>query len=128
MIKLEIKNGLLYTSIQLFHEGKKVHVKDVIVDTGAYHTIIIPDFLEEMDVELRDEDQIVKATGYGGKECYSVRKRIDKIECKELYLENMKIDFGEIDPNERVNGLLGLDFLINAGIIIDLDSLTMHKK
>lgn len=32
----------------------------------------------------------------------------------------MKIHFREIDPYERVNGLLGLDFLRSVGIIIDL--------
>ena len=40
----------------------------------------------------------------------------------------MKIDFGEIDPNERVNGLIGLDFLRKAGVVLDLVDLVMYIK
>lgn len=128
MQKLKFKDGLLYTSIKFFHEGKSKEIEDVIVDTGAFHTIIIPDYLEKMDVELSEDDQVVKASGYGGKVCYSVRKRIDKVQCGDISLKDLKIDFGEIDPQERVNGLLGLDFLKESGVVIDLVELEMYKK
>lgn len=39
-LKLQLKSGLLYTSIKIEHEGKNIVVNDVIVDTGAFHTII----------------------------------------------------------------------------------------
>lgn len=58
----------------------------------------------------------------------SVRKKIDKVKIRDISLENTKIDFGEIDPNERVNRLIGLDFLRSAGVVIDLVDLTMYKK
>lgn len=58
----------------------------------------------------------------------SVRKKIEKVTIRDISLTNMKIDFGEIDPYERVNGLVGLDFLRSAGVIIDLVDLTMYKK
>ena len=45
-----------------------------------------------------------------------------------ITLKDFKIDFGEIDPNERVNGLLGLDFLKEAKIILDLADLVMYTK
>lgn len=32
----------------------------------------------------------------------------------------MRIDFGEIDPQDRVNGLLGLDLLKDFKVIIDI--------
>lgn len=40
----------------------------------------------------------------------------------------MRIDFENIDPFERVNGLIGLDFLMSAGLIIDLIDLKLYKK
>lgn len=40
----------------------------------------------------------------------SVRKKIEKVTIRDISLTNMKIDFGEIDPYERVNGHVGLDF------------------
>lgn len=128
MSKLQYKKGLLYTSIELKFKGKSIIIEDVIIDTGASHTIIATEYLEEMDTPLLDEDELVKATGYGGTVCYSVRKRLDEMRCGNLVLEDIKLDFGVIDPRDRINGLIGLDFLIGAKTIIDLVDLTVNKK
>lgn len=125
---LNYKNGLLYTSINLIHDEKSITIDDVIIDTGAFHTIISSDYLEKLDIPFLDDDILVKTSGYGGEESWSVRKMIQKIECGDISLTNSKIDFGEIDPYERVNGLIGLDFLRNSGEIIDLVDLCMYKK
>ncbi|MDQ2086339.1 hypothetical protein RBH29_07840 [Herbivorax sp. ANBcel31] len=78
---------------------------------------------------LNEFDELVKTSGYGSVQYSSVRKRIDKLSLEgNISLENIKIDFGEIDPFERVNGLLGLDYLRTAGLIIDLVDLTVYKK
>lgn len=119
---------MLYTSITLKYEDKYIEVDDVIIDTGAFHTIIALDYLEKMDVSFSDEDELVKASGYGGTVSYSVRKKMYSLECEDIKINDIKIDFGVIDPNERVNGLIGLDFLRKAGVILDLVDLVMYKK
>jgi len=81
---LTLKDGLLYASVTLRYEDKSVVVDDVIIDTGAFHTIIASDYLEKMDVELLDDDELVKASGYGGTVCFSVRKKIHSIECGDI--------------------------------------------
>jgi len=128
MYNLNYKNGLLYASVILQHGDNDIVIDDVIVDTGAYHTIILTDYLEDLDVEFTEDDELVKSSGYGGLHMSSVRKRIDKIKVGDISLENTKIDFGEIDPYERVNGLIGLDFLRAAGVVIDLVDLVIYKK
>lgn len=128
MYNLHCKNGLLYASVILQHGNKTITIDDVIVDTGAYHTIILTDYLEELDVEFTEDDELVKSSGYGGLQMSSVRKKIDRVKIGDILLENTKIDFGESDPHERVNGLIGLDFLRAARVVIDLDELTMYKK
>jgi len=128
MKQLEFKNGLLYTDIKIVHENKSIVVNDVIVDTGASHTIISPEYLEKMDVGFSEDDTIVRASGYGGSVAYSVRKSINKISCGDIIVNNIILDFGEIDPLERVNGLLGLDFLKASNIIIDLAEDILIKK
>lgn len=120
MVNLTFKNGLLYTDLLLCHDGKEVLVENVIVDTGAFHTIISPVFLEELNTEIALDDEIVNAYGLGGGRCSSLRKRIDKIGIGEIYIENTRIDFGEIDPQDRVNGLLGLDLLKASKVIVDV--------
>lgn len=128
MYELHDKNGLLYASIMLSHGDKSVIIEDVIIDTGACHTIVLTDYLESLDVAFNDTDELVKTSGYGGVQYSSVRKTIEKLTIGDIVIENMKIDFGDIDPFERVNGLIGLDFLRYAGLIIDLVDLKMYKK
>ncbi|OPJ60570.1 retropepsin-like aspartic protease [Clostridium oryzae] len=128
MEKLIYKNGLLYTNVFLSHDGKEVIVEDVIIDTGAFHTIISPVFLEKLDTEVSLDDEIINAYGLGGGMCSSLRKRIDKIGIGGINIEDMRIDFGEIDPEDRVNGLIGLDFLKAAKIIIDIDENKIFLK
>lgn len=128
MNKLEYRNGLLYTSIELQQGGRKTIVDNVIVDTGASETIILTDYLEELAVPLTDDDELVKSSGYGGMIFSAIRKKIDKISLGDISLGGLKLDFGVIDPFERVNGLIGLNFLKSAGVIIDLSNLTIYKK
>lgn len=128
MQKLSVKYGLICTSIKLVHEGKCVTINDVIVDTGAFHTILPPDIIDEMEIGFANDDELIQSYGLGGGTCSSVRKRIDEFSCGDVVIKNMKVDFGEIDPEERINGLLGLDFLQQAGIIIDLKDLVMYQK
>lgn len=104
MNELQFIKGLLYTSIELKYQEKSILIKDVIVDTGASHTIIATEFLEKMEIPFLDHDELVKATGYGGTVCYSIRKKIDEISCGDLTINDFKIDFGIIDPTDRVNG------------------------
>lgn len=120
MINLKYKKGLLDADLLLCHDGKEVLVEDIIVDTGAYHTIISPVFLEKLDTEVALDDEIVNAYGLGGGRCSSLRKKIDTISFGELSIGNMRIDFGDIDPQDRVNGLLGLDLLKAFKVIIDI--------
>lgn len=128
MHKLQYKKGLLYTSISLMHEGQCITIPDVIIDTGAFHTILLTDYLAQLDVGFSDEDELVKASGYGGAVYSAVRKKVDKIQMGDIFINDIKLDFGVIDPQERVNGLIGLDFLRAAGVIIDLVESTVYKK
>lgn len=128
MNKLKYRNGLLYTSIELQQGSRKTIIDNVIVDTGASETIILTDYLEELDVPLNDDDELVKSSGYGGMVFSAIRKKIDKISLGDISLDGLKLDFGVIDPFERVNGLIGLNFLKSAGVIIDLNNLTIYKK
>lgn len=127
MYKLVYRNGLLYADIEISQGDRTVRIDNVIVDTGCCHTIIITDYLEEIDVELVDDDEIIKAIGFGGVQFSAVRKKIEQIRLGDLVVDNMKIDFGIIDPNDRINGLLGLDFLLAIKAKINLDTLTIDK-
>lgn len=128
MYKLKFKNGLFYADITILHEGKEIEIVDVIIDTGASKTIVLPDFLYELDVSFNDDDELVVMSGIGGSEASAFRKKIDGIRLGDISLTNMFIDFGVIDPKDRVNGLIGIDFLKTGKVIIDTDEMTLSRK
>jgi predicted aspartyl protease len=128
MYSLNYKDGLLYASVELTFGNKSTVVENAIIDTGAFHTIILTDYLDDLDIEFSENDELIRASGYGGTQFSSVRKKIDKISIGDISLEDVKIDFGVIDPKDRVNGLIGTDFLREAGVIIDLVDLTLYVK
>ena len=74
-IKIQFKDGLLYTSLKLIHEGNYALVDDVIIDTGAFHTIITTDLLDNIGTKFTAEDKLIGASGYGGTSSYVVRKK-----------------------------------------------------
>ena len=90
--------------------------------------IITSDFLDELQAEFTEDDILIEAYGYGGASSYAVRKRIDTISCDDIVLSDFKVYFGELDTDEKVNGLLGLDFFRKAGIVLDIDDLIMYRK
>ena len=47
-MKLEYRNGLLFTSIEIKHRKKSKIIDNIVIDTGAAETIISPDAVYDM--------------------------------------------------------------------------------
>ena len=47
MTNIEYRDGLLFTSMEIFFRGKSIVVENIVVDTGAAETIISPDVVED---------------------------------------------------------------------------------
>ncbi|OKO90190.1 hypothetical protein BRO54_3123 [Geobacillus proteiniphilus] len=71
-------------------------------------------------------DHIVTYYGIGGKE-YAFAKKLDFIKLDSFQLREYEIDFSGMDY-EGINGLLGLDILLDAGFVLDLDKLEMYRS
>ena len=52
-------------------------------------------------------------------------KNVVKVKLCEVSLEEVEMDFGVIDPQVYINGLLGLDLLMKLGAVIDLKRLSL---
>ena len=127
-MKLEYKYGLLFTSIEILYKGKSKVIDNVVVDTGAAESIISPDAVEDIGIYAELEDRIIEYSGVGGSTHHAFVKNIEELKIGNESVHNIKIDFGLIDSTGEINGLIGLDVLINVGAVIDLENLNIEIK
>ncbi|NFR87133.1 MULTISPECIES: retropepsin-like aspartic protease [unclassified Clostridium] len=126
-MNLRYENGLLFTNINIEYKGKKMLIENIVLDTGAAHTIIDPDIVTELGIKAEPSDNFITMYGIGG-EHYAYRKNIDSISITNNKIENINIDFGIIDEDGFINGLLGLDVLVKLGVNINLKELIIEFK
>jgi hypothetical protein len=124
-MKIKFNNGLLYAALELTYNGKLKILDNIIIDTGAAHSIICPDIVEDLGIEDSPEDELITMYGIGGAQ-YAYRKKIESIKFGSCLVNEYKLDFGYIDENGRINGLLGLDLLMEMGLILDLKNLKIY--
>lgn len=124
-MKLRYDKGLIFVDIHIEYKGKKKLVENVVLDTGAAHTIINPDSVYDLEVEAEASDEFITMYGIGG-EHYAYRKKIDSVSIMFKELKDIEVDFGIIDEEGTINGLLGLDMLLKFGVNINLNKLILE--
>ena len=125
-MKLELVNRLLEVEMMIAHKGKKKIVDKLVIDTGAAHTLISSDIVEDIGIYFENGNPLVSAYGIGGEE-YSFRKPVDFIKLGSHEIPEIKLDFGNLE-DWGINGLIGLDILINGKFIIDLERLELIQN
>lgn len=128
MMKIEFKNGLIFTTVTIVYQGRTKIIENVVIDTGASKSIISPDAVEEIGVFADLGDKIVSLYGVGGSVHNAFVKKIDGISVGKFKIKQFDIEFGLIDVNGEINGLLGLDLFVKAGAIIDLRNFVLEMK
>jgi len=98
-------------------------INNIVIDTGASHTLISQDEVDDIGINVTFEDNIITSYGIGGKE-HAFIKRVEQIEIGEYVLRNIELDFTSFKYH-NINGLLGLDILLNGNFKIDLYKLEL---
>ncbi|MFB9274466.1 retropepsin-like aspartic protease [Cohnella cellulosilytica] len=124
-MQIEFREGLLFTEITVQYKGKKKLIKNIVIDTGASHTLISQDAVDEIEIRATLDDHFITSFGIGGEE-YAFIKKIDSIEIGDYLIQNVEIDFTSFKYH-NVNGLLGLDILLNGNFNIDLLNLELKR-
>ncbi|RQW12663.1 hypothetical protein EH198_06300 [Paenibacillus rhizophilus] len=121
-----MRDGLLQTSPTLNYKGQALTIDKLVIDTGASHTLLSTDAVANIGVYFETGDEIVTAFGIGGEEsCF--RKTIDSIQLGSFQIYDYKLDIGSLHEKLQINGLLGLDVLMGANIVLDLAELVMYS-
>lgn len=124
-MKIDYLDGLLQTSVTLNYKGRALTIDKLVIDTGASHTLLSADIVADIGIYFENGDEIVNSFGVGGEEsCF--RKLFDIVELGSFQVESFKLDVGSLHENLSINGLIGLDLLMAANLIIDLSELLMY--
>lgn len=124
-MKIEYRDGLIFTSIKIFYKGNSNIVNNVVIDTGAAGSIISPDAVDDIGIYAELGDRIMEYYGVGGSSHNAFIKKINEVILGSQSINDIEIDFGMIDTRGEINGLIGLDILMKIEAVIDLKNLNI---
>ena len=121
-------DGLICTSVKISYNGNTKIVTNVVIDTGAVESILSSNAVHEIGIKVTSTDKNAVTRGAGGAKMRYFYKTIDEIEIGSVVFQNIKMDFGNIDPSGEINGLIGLDLLNSLHAVIDVDIPFVYLK
>lgn len=125
-MQIELIDNLLQASMTLCYKDRSLTIDNLVIDTGAAHSLLSSDIVSEVGIKFENGDRLVRSFGIGGDE-YSFRKQVNQIQIGDLILRDISLDFGVFhDDISSINGLIGLDILRSGNMIIDLHRMHMY--
>ncbi|MEO6193660.1 MAG: retropepsin-like aspartic protease [Thermoanaerobaculia bacterium] len=124
-MKIRLEGGLLYVSAELVYRAQKLTLSEVILDTGSAGTLFSADEAVKLGLVPEPNDPLRRVRGVGGSE-FVFSKRLDSLSLGDLSLSSFPIQIGAMDYGFPIQGLIGLDFLMQARAVIDLSGLEIY--
>lgn len=124
-MKIRLEHGLAYVEVDLTFRGRSLSLGDTILDTGSSSTIFSADRLLEIGVVPEPSDALHRLRGVGGTE-FAFTKRLDLLAVGEMRIPAFEIEVGAMDYGFPADGILGLDFLLRTGALLDLRHLELR--
>lgn len=118
-MQLSLKDDLPFISVTLSFGGETTEIRDILVDTGSASTIMAADAVSGIHLTPQPTDELRIIRGVGGAEIVFSRV-VDFLGVGEKGVPAFEIEVGGMDYGFAINGILGMDFLIRTGAIINL--------
>ncbi len=100
-------DGLIFIPITLGYDNNIYQISDCILDTGSAGTVIDTDLIS---FNHRIPGVLKRLNGIGGHQDV-IAQYVDFIQIENCRLENIQIEFGDIENNFNINGILGTNLL-----------------
>jgi hypothetical protein len=124
-MKIRLRDGLPYVTASLTYQGQQLSFRDVLLDTGSAGTIFSTDRVLTAGLTYAPDDEVHRIRGVGGTE-FVFTKRVNSLAVGKLQVNDFQIEVGAMDYGFDIDGIIGMDFLIQVGAIIDLAKLEMY--
>lgn len=124
-MQLTLRDDLIFVSVELEHHAERLTVPDVLIDTGSAGTLFAADLVAAMGITPEPDDLLVQVYGVGGVESVFAR-RIEGLTVGTERVADFFIHIGGMDYGLTLGGILGMDFLLASGAVIDLAELELR--
>jgi hypothetical protein len=124
-MKIQLRDGLPYISASLAYQGRQLSFKDVLLDTGSVGAIFSTDSVLTIGLMYEPDDMVHRIRSVGGTE-FVFTKRVDRLVVGKLQVNDFQIEVGAMEYGFDIDGIIGMDFLIQVGAIIDLAKLEIY--
>ena len=124
-MRLTLKDDLPFVQITIVHQGKELTISDVLVDTGSATTILAADQVSQIGIVPEPCDTLYTIRGVGGIETVFTRQ-IEQLRICQRQVTDIEIEVGGMDYGFEIQGILGMDFLLQARAIINLCNLDLE--
>jgi hypothetical protein len=124
-MKLLLKDNIPFIKVTVAYKGAEIEITDILIDTGSGTTILSTDIVVPIHIVPSPEDILHTIRGVGGVEVV-FRRTLDYFQIGDYRLSNFPVDIGGMDYGFEINGILGMDFLTNAGAILNLRDMNIE--
>lgn len=124
-MKIRLAQGLAYVEVVLTFRGRSLGIRDTILDTGSASSMFSADRLLEIGIVPEPGDALHRIRGVGGTE-FAFAKRLDFLAVGGMNVADFEIEVGAMDYGFPADGILGLDYLLRVGAIVDLRDLNLR--
>ncbi|MBS4192291.1 retropepsin-like domain-containing protein [Bacillus sp. FJAT-49705] len=119
-MKIEMYDGLPIVSVSLSYKGKTMFLHNVLLDTGCSMTIFDTAEVESIGLIIdRKNGRPRRMYGVGGESELCYEQNVKKIKINNHLLDSFPLQLGITKETYGFNGILGIDFMIKSGSIID---------
>jgi hypothetical protein len=117
-VELRLIYGLPIVDIDVVFAGRRMHLNNILLDTGSAGTILDADVVTEIGVKPEGTDQTAVIHGIGGSEIVFT-KWFDSVTLGNIPINQCKVEIGVMDYGIDIQGILGFEFIREAKLIID---------
>jgi len=125
-MRIQVRDGLPSVTVTLLYRGQQLDLANVLLDTGSAGTLFAADQVLAVGLQYEADDLVQRIRGVGGAEFVFI-KRIDRLSVGELQVSDFDIEVGAMDYGFAIDGIIGTDFLLQVGAVIDLSRLEIHR-
>lgn len=128
-MKIHMQDGLPIVSVSLAYKGKVIWLDEVLLDTGCSTTIFDTDKVEEVGLTIdRKYGKPRRMYGVGGDSELCYEQMVENLEIGNFLLESFQLQLGITKETYGFNGILGVDFMIKSGLILDFKKRMTFKS